>query len=227
MSDSLQLYGLYPASLLCPWGSPGKNTGVGCQALLQGIFPTQSSNTQSLTSPAMAGGFLTTSDTWEALWPQLPLLSSHPGIWNTFLNFRNIHFKNVCSVKLNSATYFHFPWGQVQIIDTGFTVCIHPLEYWLTGEGHKWDTKGNPFSWVWWRNSQCAGVATCKVRLAVLPEAGSHLFSSHWLSLLIRADRWWHGVTALGCVHCRPCSRQCRILARSSWHFNEFMSCLN
>ena len=26
--------------LLCPWDSPGKNTGVGCHALLQGIFPT-------------------------------------------------------------------------------------------------------------------------------------------------------------------------------------------
>ena len=24
-------------SLLCPWDSPGKNTGVGCRALLQGI----------------------------------------------------------------------------------------------------------------------------------------------------------------------------------------------
>ena len=24
--------------LLCPWDSPGKNTGVGCHALLQGIF---------------------------------------------------------------------------------------------------------------------------------------------------------------------------------------------
>ena len=30
--------------LLCPWNSPGKNTGVGCHALLQGIFPTQGSN---------------------------------------------------------------------------------------------------------------------------------------------------------------------------------------
>ena len=30
--------------LLCPWDSPGKNTGVGCQALFQGIFPTQGSN---------------------------------------------------------------------------------------------------------------------------------------------------------------------------------------
>ena len=33
-------HGLYPASLLCPWDSPGNNTGVGCHFLLQGIFPT-------------------------------------------------------------------------------------------------------------------------------------------------------------------------------------------
>ena len=32
------------ARLLCPWDSPGKNTGMGCHALLQGIFPTQRSN---------------------------------------------------------------------------------------------------------------------------------------------------------------------------------------
>ena len=36
--------GLYPARLLCPWDPPGKNTGVGCQDLLQGIFPTQGLN---------------------------------------------------------------------------------------------------------------------------------------------------------------------------------------
>ena len=29
-----------PARLLCPWDSPGKHTGVGCHALLQGIFLT-------------------------------------------------------------------------------------------------------------------------------------------------------------------------------------------
>ena len=28
----------------CPWGSPGKNTAIGCHVLLQGIFPTQGSN---------------------------------------------------------------------------------------------------------------------------------------------------------------------------------------
>ena len=43
-SDPLQPYGLEPAQLLCPWGSPGKNTGGGCHFLLQGLFPTQGSN---------------------------------------------------------------------------------------------------------------------------------------------------------------------------------------
>ena len=33
-----------PARLLCPWNSSGKNTGVGCHSLLQGILPTQRLN---------------------------------------------------------------------------------------------------------------------------------------------------------------------------------------
>ena len=44
MSDSLQPYGLQPSKLLCPWDFLGKNTGVGCRFLLQGIFPTQQLN---------------------------------------------------------------------------------------------------------------------------------------------------------------------------------------
>ena len=43
MSNPVRPCGLQPARLLCPWGSPGKNTGVGCHALLQGVFPTQGS----------------------------------------------------------------------------------------------------------------------------------------------------------------------------------------
>ena len=35
---------LWPARLRCPWNFPGKNTGVGCCLLLQGIFPTQGPN---------------------------------------------------------------------------------------------------------------------------------------------------------------------------------------
>ena len=33
-----------PSRLLCSWDSPGKNTGVGCHFLLQGMFATQGSN---------------------------------------------------------------------------------------------------------------------------------------------------------------------------------------
>ena len=35
MSNSLQPYGWYPTRLLCPWGSPGKNTGVCCHTHLK------------------------------------------------------------------------------------------------------------------------------------------------------------------------------------------------
>ena len=44
VSDSLRPHGLQPSRLLCPWNSPGKNTGVGRHFLLQRIFPTQGSN---------------------------------------------------------------------------------------------------------------------------------------------------------------------------------------
>ena len=42
-SCSLQPCNLQPNRFRCPWDSPGKNTGVSCHFLLQGIFPTQGS----------------------------------------------------------------------------------------------------------------------------------------------------------------------------------------
>ena len=44
MFNSLWPCGLKPTRLLHPWDFPGKNTGVGCHFLLQGIFLTQGSN---------------------------------------------------------------------------------------------------------------------------------------------------------------------------------------
>ena len=46
-----------------PWDSPGKNTGVGCHALLQGDL---SDPGIKPTSPALAGKFFTTEPIWEA-----------------------------------------------------------------------------------------------------------------------------------------------------------------
>ena len=90
MSDSLQPRGRQPARLLCPRGSPGKNTGVGCHASSRdlpdpGIEPT---------SPALAAGFFTTEPPGK---PHGILLShereSNNAICNNMDPTRNDHTK--------------------------------------------------------------------------------------------------------------------------------------
>ena len=68
VSDSLRPYGLWPTRLLCPWNFPGKNTGVGCHFLLQGIFPSQGTNPSLL---------------WLLHWPTDSLSLSHLGSLTT------------------------------------------------------------------------------------------------------------------------------------------------
>ena len=51
--------------ILCPWDSPGKNTGACCHGLLEGIFPTQGWRPTSLRFPALASRFFTTGVIWE------------------------------------------------------------------------------------------------------------------------------------------------------------------
>ena len=72
-----------------PWDSPSKNTGLGCHALLRGFFPGPGIEPESLMSPALAGGFFTTSTTWEA--PRLFIIS-------------------VNSLISHLATYCYAPW---------------------------------------------------------------------------------------------------------------------
>ena len=55
-STFLQLYGLFPAKLLCPWNCPGKNTGVGSHSLLQGNLRDSGRRPWS---PTLAGRFFT------------------------------------------------------------------------------------------------------------------------------------------------------------------------
>ena len=49
--------------LLCPWDSPGKNTGVACHALLHGGLLDPGIEARS---PALVGEFFTTTTNWEA-----------------------------------------------------------------------------------------------------------------------------------------------------------------
>ena len=62
LSDSLRSYGLQPVRLLCPWNSPGKNTGVGCRFLFWGIFPTQGLNPHLLGLLVLASRLFTTEE---------------------------------------------------------------------------------------------------------------------------------------------------------------------
>ena len=53
LCPTLRAHELWPSRLLCPWGFPGKSTGVGSQSLLQGLSPTRGGPG----SPALAGSF--------------------------------------------------------------------------------------------------------------------------------------------------------------------------
>ena len=71
-----------PTRLLCPWDSPDKNTGVGCYALLQGIFPTQGSNSCLPMSPALQADSLPTEPSGK------PLMACSHNLKNVVLIFR-------------------------------------------------------------------------------------------------------------------------------------------
>ena len=56
---------LWSVAQLRPWDFLGKNTGVSCHFLLQGIFLTQGIELASSASPVLAGRFFTTEPSAE------------------------------------------------------------------------------------------------------------------------------------------------------------------
>ena len=91
---TLRPHGPQPARILCPWDSPGKNTGVGCHFLLQGNFP--GIKPGSPKSPTLTGEFHW--GTWETL---LSLRKEHlegAGGWTSLNSLfpANIHWKDWC-----------------------------------------------------------------------------------------------------------------------------------
>ena len=76
MLDSLQPHGLEPVRLLCPWDSLGKNNGVDCHALLQGIFLTQGLNPGLLHCKQVLFclSYREEAPTWEMNWYNLLVL---------------------------------------------------------------------------------------------------------------------------------------------------------
>ena len=80
VSDSETLW-IVASRLLCPWDPLGKDTGVGCHAILQEIFLTQRSNLSLYMSLALACRFFTT---------QLPRKQTVHAGNHCFLAFQNI-----------------------------------------------------------------------------------------------------------------------------------------
>ena len=71
-------HGLKLARLLCPWNSAGKNTGASCHSLLQGMFPTQGSNSALLHCKRILTEPLGKADTWRNWWsPHRPSACLH------------------------------------------------------------------------------------------------------------------------------------------------------
>jgi len=66
MPDSLRPHGLQPARLLCPWEFPRQEYWRGFPFPIPGDLPDPRIKVRSLMSPALAGGFFTTSATWES-----------------------------------------------------------------------------------------------------------------------------------------------------------------
>ena len=91
--------------LLCPWDYPGKNIGVGCHSLLQGIFLTQGSNLHLLGLLHWQEGSLplapAVSSIWKRKWSKL-FPSYHLGLQGdpTSPSWRRsvlgVHWKDWC-----------------------------------------------------------------------------------------------------------------------------------
>ena len=108
ISDSLWLHGLQPARLFCPWNSPGKNTGVGCHSLLQGIFLTQGSNSGLPYCRQIFYGLSNQGSTHD---PAIPIL----GIYLD----KAIIWKDTCTLMIKAALFtIAKTWKQPKRIGT-------------------------------------------------------------------------------------------------------------
>ena len=81
-----------PARIPCPWDFPGKNTGVSCRSLLQGIFLTQGSNPHLLHCRQILYHWATREAPGLALtmriFPQQSKLKSWKNHYCTYLSIR-------------------------------------------------------------------------------------------------------------------------------------------
>ena len=82
-----------------PWNSLSQNTRMGSLSLLQGNLPNPGIEPMSLTFPALAGGFFTTSATWEDKYYDITYK------WSIKMTHRNLLTKQTQTHKHRKQTY--------------------------------------------------------------------------------------------------------------------------
>ena len=154
MSSFLQPYALWSAKLLCPWDSPGKNTGPGFQGLLQGIFLTRSWTHISCGS-CIAGNFFTIEPLGEPVRNDMSLKnffcqafesSIHAFLLNTTCN----HLPKMCCLLLSKLSFSLCSWPSSHIaIDSAITLMGLKSSRFLflqfisfTAQSYNWRGKG-------------------------------------------------------------------------------------
>ena len=94
MSNSMRSHRRQPTRLLCPWDSPGKNTGVGCHFLLQ-CMKVKSETEVSQSCPTL-------SDPMDC---SLSGSSIHWIFQTRVLEWVAIAFSNACKVHIFKTSY--------------------------------------------------------------------------------------------------------------------------
>ena len=121
MSDSVWPHRRPPIRLLCPWDSPGKNTGVGCHFLLQCIKVKSESE--------VAQSCLTLSDLTDC---SLPGSSVHGIFQARVLEWGAIAFSAyVASKHINLNNYFENMFVNI-------CLNIYVFYYWKFCDAQKW-----------------------------------------------------------------------------------------
>ena len=132
MSDSLLPFGQWPARFLCPGDSLGKNTGVACHFLLQGIFPDPRLNLHLLCLLHWQVGSLPLVPPEELKWSQScptlcdPVDCSLPG--------SSVH--GILQVRILEWVAISFSRGASQLRDWTWVSCIAGRRFtlWATRE---------------------------------------------------------------------------------------------
>jgi len=110
VSDSLWPYGLYS-----PWNSPGQNTGVGSLSVLQGIFPTQGSNSGLLHCRQILYHLSHKRSPWILEWVACPISSGSSQPRNrTGVSCIADEFFTNCAISSSSGIHGSGRWWELE-----------------------------------------------------------------------------------------------------------------